>query len=347
MPDTDDHHPAVNNSAFRGFPSYAELRSRTDAPAGSAWGVFGSDDELGTLNHLTPERVRAAAGLVRTGEVITLDHPLDAFTPPLVPTRKPVRHTLFANNPCHRDEYLDSFYTQSSSQLDGFRHIGHPEAGFYNGADPARFVEGEPFLGINRFTEHGIVGRGVLIDVDRYLKDRGSPIDHAAGEAIPITAVAEATRAQGTELRVGDILMIRTGWAHYHLHQRSLEERRSAGPIRASGLEAGHDTVEWLWDNRFSVVATDNFAVEAWPAPPTSPFVTDSERRGDIARDGHTGLMHRVLIPLLGMVLGELWDLDALATRCAADGRWDCMVVCAPLHLTGGAGSPSNTVAIR
>ncbi|XVQ07407.1 cyclase family protein [Spirillospora sp. CA-255316] len=349
MPDTpDDHHEAQGGTAVRRFPTYAELRRRTDAPAGSAWGVFGSDDELGTLNHLTPERVRAAAGLVRTGEVIALDHPLDAFTPPLVPTRRPVQHTLFANNPHHRDEYLDSFYTQSGSQIDGFRHIGHPEAGFYNGADPARFTEGEPFLGINRFTQHGIVGRGVLIDVDRHLRARGTPIDHAAAEAIPITAVADAARAQNTELRPGDILMIRTGWAHYHLRELTPDEqRRDTDPIRASGLKADHDTVEWLWDHHFSVVATDNFAVEAWPASPDSPFVTDAERRGDIARTGHTGLMHRVLIPLLGMVLGELWALDGLAARCAEDHRWDCMVVASPLHLTGGAGSPSNAVAIR
>jgi hypothetical protein len=57
--------------------------------------------------------------------------------------------------------------------------------------------------------------------------------------------------------------------------------------------------------------------------------------------------MHRVLIPLLGMALGELWALDELADRGAVDGRWDCMVVAKPLNLTGGAGSPLNAVAIR
>ncbi len=95
------------------------------------------------------------------------------------------------------------------------------------------------------------------------------------------------------------------------------------------------------------MVATDNFAVEAWPAAPDSPFVTDAERSGAVPRSGHTGLLHRVLIPLLGMVLGELWELDTLAAVCAADGRWDSLVVATPLNLTGGAGSPSNAVAIR
>ncbi|MQA10047.1 MAG: cyclase family protein [Pseudonocardiaceae bacterium] len=330
------------------FPSYAELRNRRDAPPGSAWGVFGADDELGTLNHLTPERVRAATGLVRNGEAVNLDLPLDALTPALIPTRKPVRHNMFGTNPYQRDEYLDGFYTQSSSQLDGLRHIGNPDAGFYNGADPERFVEGEPFLGINRFADHGIVGRGVLVDVDRYLRGRGTPIDHDTGQPIPVSVVAGAAREQKVELRAGDILMIRIGWLTHHLYELGPREReRNIDPLRCPGLEQSHDMVEWLWDNQFSMVAMDNFAVEAWPPPEDSPFVSDAERSGVLSRSGHTGLMHRVLIPLLGMVLGELWALDELAGRCAADGRWDCMLVAKPLNLTGGVGSPANAVAIR
>lgn len=329
-------------------PTYAQLCSRTDAPAGSAWGVFGPDDELGTLNHLTAERVRAAAGCVRTGQAINLDLPLDAFDPPLIPTRKSLQHHLFASNPHHRDEYLDSLYTQNTTQIDGFRHIGHPDAGFYNGADPSRFVEGEPFLGINRFAERGIVGRGVLIDVDRYLQSIGESIDHTAGQAIPITVVAEAAHHQQVELRPGDILMIRTGWLHHHLIELTPEQRRlNTSPLRCSGLKAERATVEWLWDHQFSLVATDNVAVEAWPADPDSPFVTESERTGDAERTSHTGLMHRVLIPLLGFVLGELWSLDSLAESCAADGRWDCLLVASPMNLTGGAGSLANATAIR
>jgi kynurenine formamidase len=334
--------------AIDDFPRYADLRERRDAPAGSAWGVFGADDELGTLNHLTAQQVLAGAAAVRTGEVVNLNLPLNAFHPALIPTRKPLRHHMFATNPHQRDEYLDSLYTQASSQLDGLRHIGHPDAGFYNGADPDRFVAEDPFLGVNRFAEHGIAGRGVLIDVERHLRGRGEPIDHDSGQAIPIAAVAAAAEEQGVDLRAGDILMIRTGWVHHHLHEIGPQQReRNTNPIRCPGLEPSHETVEWLWDHRFALVAMDNFAVEAWPARPDSPFVTEAERRGEIPTTGHTGLMHRVLIPLLGMVLGELWALDELARRCAADRRWDCMVVASPLNLVGGAGSPANAVAIR
>lgn len=331
-----------------GFPTYDDLCERRDGPAGTAWGVFGPDDELGTLNHLTPQRVLRAVAAVRTGEVVNLDLPLDAFDPPLIPTRKPLRHEMFAANAHHRDEYLDSFYLQSSSQLDGLRHIGHPDLGFYNGADPQRFTPGDPFLGVNRFAEHGVAGRGVLVDVDRYLRERGEAIDHDSGQPIPVSAVEAAAAAQRAELRAGDILMIRTGWARHHLHEIGPSEREhNTRPMRCPGLEPSRDTVAWLWDHRFAVVAADNVAVEAWPARPESPFATEAERRGDIPATPHTGLIHRVLIPLLGMVLGELWALDDLAERCAADGRWDCLVVASPLNLVGGAGSPANAVAIR
>ena len=59
------------------------------------------------------------------------------------------------------------------------------------------------------------------------------------------------------------------------------------------------------------------------------------------------GFLHIQLIAHLGMALGELWDLDALAEDCAADGVYECMVMSAPLNLRGGVGSPPNALAIK
>jgi kynurenine formamidase len=332
-----------------GLPTYDELKRRTDAPPGSAWGLFGDGDEIGTLNLLTPERVAAATAAVRTGQVVNLDLPLDAFDPPLISSRHAVEHHLFANNPYHRDDWVDSFYLQSGSQLDGLRHIGHPDHGFYGGADPERFREREPYLGINRYAEHGIVGRGVLLDVDRYLRARGTPIDQASSQGIDADVLDATAREQGVDLRPGDIVMVRLGWIHYYVDE--LDDAGRAAllepPLRTPGLAPTEAVVRWLWDNGVAVVAADNFALEAWPASPDSPFVTERERAGDEPTTSHTGLMHRILIPLLGMVIGELWALDELADACAADGVWDCMVVAKPLNLVGGAGSPANAVAIR
>ena len=46
-------------------------------PAGSTWGDFGPDDQLGRLNLVTPQRVRAAVAEVQEGRTFCLSLPLD------------------------------------------------------------------------------------------------------------------------------------------------------------------------------------------------------------------------------------------------------------------------------
>jgi kynurenine formamidase len=86
--------------------------------------------------------------------------------------------------------------------------------------------------------------------------------------------------------------------------------------------------------------------LECWPAAPDSPFFTRAER-DDGARDPHSGIMHRALLGLLGMPIGELWNLDALAAACAGDRRWSFLLTVAPLTVVGGVGSPANAIAMR
>ena len=75
-------------------------------------------------------------------------------------------------------------------------------------------------------------------------------------------------------------------------------------------------------------MAADNPALEASPIDP-------DER------------LHTKLLNHLGVPIGELWWLDALAAACASDGRYDFLLVSAPLGVPGGVGSPANAVAIR
>ena len=112
------------------LPSYAELPVKAGAPEGSAWGLFGGDDQLGCLNLLTPDRVVAAAKLVRKGAVFPLNLRIDEPNPPLF-GRGSVKHTLIdLGGGVARDDYLDNFYPQASSQWDGLRHIRHPRDGW-------------------------------------------------------------------------------------------------------------------------------------------------------------------------------------------------------------------------
>lgn len=329
------------------LPSYRQLLERRDGPPGSSWGLFGSGDQLGTLNLLRLGDLREAAAEVRAGQAYSLDLRHDAIAPSLAPTRQPLVHTIFQRTPFHRDEWVDRFYPQYGSQVDGLRHIAHPDYGFYNGNDPAAFRPGTDDLSIHHMAGLPIAGRGVLIDVARYLEAAGTLLDHRAGEPVPIDVVEAALRHQGTTVIPGDLLLIRFGWLDYYRHRASPGWRENLSrDQRHTGLAQSHDAVEWLWDHRISLVAADNFALEAWPAPPDSPFLSAAERKGATG-DPHRGIMHRSLIGLLGMPIGELWDLDALAAACAADTRWTFLLTIALLPLAGGVGAPANATALR
>jgi hypothetical protein len=59
------------------YPTFESLRVGQDGPHGNAWGLWGSEDQLGTLNHLTAERVRVAAQEeIRIGERVSLKYVL-------------------------------------------------------------------------------------------------------------------------------------------------------------------------------------------------------------------------------------------------------------------------------
>jgi kynurenine formamidase len=298
------------------------------------------------LNFLTADAVRAAAALVRRGRVFNLDHRLDAFAPPVAPHRHAPSHTIFSNSPHHRDDRIDGLYLQGSTQVDSLRHFRHPDHGFYNGAPDDQIVVGSPRIGINRYAERGIVGRGVLIDIDRHLAKQGRTLDHASGEAFPARLLDEVAAAQGVDFQRGDILLMRTGWLTYYFERLGAEGRASVPrALQCPGLDQAHETADWLWDHGISVAASDNVGLEAIPSRRDSPFVSAKDRAAG-TDPIHAGLMHPTLIALLGLCIGELWDLDALATDAAATGCYESMVVCKPLNLTGGVGSPANATAI-
>src|SRR5690242_19621644 len=157
-----------------GLPSFAELPIRSGAPPRSAWGVFGDDDQVGTINFLTPERVVAAAALVKTGRHFPMNWSLLLPSPPLF-GRQPLKHRL-GHWPDRMvvDDVLHNFYPQVSSQWDSLRHAGHVTYGLYNGVpiEKAAQREGGP-LGIDNWARRGIAGRGVLLDVYRHMAKTG------------------------------------------------------------------------------------------------------------------------------------------------------------------------------
>lgn len=330
-----------------GLPSFDELGSDGQHPAGTSWGVFPPGDQLGTLNFLGPESVLGAAGLVRRGQVFSLDYAVNAFEPFWSGTRDAVRHTHFGNNDFHHDDHLDGFFLQSTSQIDGLRHFGDPVHGFYGGATPQHLDTDPDTLGIHHWADAGIVGRGVLLDVARWLAAQGRPLDVGSQYGITASDLDSTAAYEGVVFGRGDIVVIRTGWAAQYLALTGTDRSEFDAHFRSPGLAQKIDTVRWVWDHRIALLAADNVGVERFPVPfGESDYFDPTEARATRGLD-HRGMLHRPLISGLGLALGELWALEDLAEDCADDGVYEFLLTCKPLNVHGAAGSPANAIAIK
>jgi kynurenine formamidase len=318
---------------FDKIPKYSELPIKPGAPAHSNWGVFGDDDEIGCFNFLTPAGIVEAAKLVREGKVFRLDNKVGYASPPIggrAPARQTVKsyeeHGLLAF-----DDILDNYNTQEGSQWDGLRHVGFTwEKAFYNGVT-AEEVKTTSKIGIHNWKDK-ILGRGLLIDVYRYCTENGRKINPLEAEKYSLDELKGALKAQGSELKPGTILLIRTGWmqAYYKASQEVRDSLASLTNAKGCGLDGGLPMAEWLWDNHVAALGSDAFAAEAFP------FDFNSKES-----------LHMLALPLLGLSLGEQFNLEDLAADCARDGRYEFMVVSVPLHVVGGFASPPNAVAIK
>ncbi|MFJ6079320.1 cyclase family protein [Pseudarthrobacter sp. NPDC092419] len=319
------------------YPNFAELLQRKGDLTGTSWGLF-PESGRGTPSFISKKAVLEAKDCIRTGTVFGLDYPADAFDPGMSLKRRAPRHTIYSSHPAHRDDYLDGYYLQGSTQIDGLRHRRADDVGFYNGTPDDRIIEGTPDLGVQEWAENPIAGRAILIDLDGYRNSLGEPIDHAAGEALGLDLIRTAMAAQSLRTRPGDILMLHTGWCEWFLALAAGEKQRIRERRKASGVAQSREFVAWAWDSQFAVVAADNFAVECLPVVSGSPF--------QLPAPNDHGMMHQQLLAKLGMPLGELWKLGPLARHMRGNGRWDAFISIKPLNITGGTGSPANATAI-
>jgi hypothetical protein len=139
------------------LPDYDAL-PQTEGGARSGWKLFGEDDSLGLMNLQTPERVLAAAKLVRKGAVFSLNAPLDYPSPPLYGRGAVRRTNLSARGGRGFDDVLDNFYPQAASQWDSLGHVGFKDDTFYNGVNWEDVDSGRRNT-IEHWARKGIAGR--------------------------------------------------------------------------------------------------------------------------------------------------------------------------------------------
>ncbi len=316
------------------LPSFDELPLKSGYPPHSAWGLFGDEDQVGTLNLLTPERVAAASRLVRDGQVFALNWELELPDPPLF-NRPALNHTIKRRRQNVFDDIYDNFNTQSSSQWDGLTHYGHREYGFYNGVSEDQITGAAGTRnGIEHWARRGIAGRGVLIDFKRFVSAQGIAFNPGERYAISAEQLQAAADWQGLRFQTGDILLLRTGWIEWYDGLNGEQRRQIAQPgaLQIAGLDQSEDSLRFLWDNHFAAIGSDNPDFEAYPP----------------LKDGQPGeMMHSTIIGLWGMPIGEMFKLDALAAACATDRRYEFFFTSAPLNKLGGVASPPNALAIK
>lgn len=308
-----------------------------------AWGLWGDEDARGALNLITPDAVRRAAAEIVRGHSFPLDLPLDEPSPPLF-GRAALQHRVqgqpgFGGVETFRDDVLDGLNTQSSSQWDGFRHVSGVGLGHYNGMQDDRH-------GMDRWASTGIATRGVLADIGRWRESVGRPLHLGEPDVIEAEDILECLDAQGSVVEPGDILLIRSGWpAWWRSLERSERDRLVTGAFPYPGLRPEASSAEVLWNLHVAAVASDLPALEAGPPGVflddfDAPVAGESER-------AERYILHVRLLVMLGIPIGELFDLESIAAASAEDGRYSFLLASSPINLRGATGSPPHAVALR
>ncbi|MGW7497103.1 cyclase family protein [Streptomyces luteogriseus] len=307
------------------------------AKAYSNWGRWGEADVLGTLNFLDEAKRREGAALVRRGVSFSLSQRFDMDGPQKGWRRRtnPV-HTMldtgadaalgnqgFPHGIGGADDVI-AMPLQCSTQWDGLGHIfDHGKA--WNGRDAEKVVTsaGDLVTGIEHMAPY-VAGRGLLLDVARVIGDDGTP-ELPDGFAITTEHLTATAEAHGVRVGRGDIVLVRTG--------RLARARRDGWGDYAGGPAPGlsFTTAGWLHGSEITGIATDTWGFEVRP----NEF------------EGAFQPLHQVVIPNMGLLIGEMWDLDALAEDCAADGVYEFWLTAAPLPITGAVGSPVNPIAVK
>ena len=339
-------------------------------PDGSNWGDFGPDDQLGRLNLLTPERVRAGAREIREGIRFCLSLPLDRpggnvlspsrFPPVLRPTlrngRPRMNYRVADDNPDATDLICDDaalLHTQYSTHWDAFSHTGFmfdadgdgvPEARYYNG-----FRAGVDIVGPADPAEAGATGvfEAKSTSFAKALGIEGMAATGAQGRGVMIDlnrdgdegravighdALMRVIERDAVEIETGDMVCIHTGYADLLLRNCGRVDRELAHNRCAVLNGRDRRLLQWITDSGLSVLIADNFAVESFPAV---------EHVGCCA----AAPLHEHCLFKLGVHLGELWHLTPLAHWLREAGRHRFMLTAPPLRLPGATGSPVTPVA--
>ncbi|MEE2791960.1 MAG: cyclase family protein [Acidobacteriota bacterium] len=275
----------------------------------SNWGRWGADDQLGTVNLITPTKRREALALATTGEVVSLSLPISVVLPPDDPDSTAAFTSLRVSNiPSGflMERQQVAFHGSTVSHLDALCHAHH-EGKIYNGLalDEVFNENGCSQMGISGLAG-GIVTRGVLLDIPR-LKGLDAL---ATGTHVYPEDIEAWERRTGVTISAGDAIFLRTG--------RWKNNNRSGYDITVA---------PWLKQRDVALVGSDGTQDVGQIPGTVLPF-------------------HKLVLVALGANIFDNMDLEALSETAARLNRWEFLLVAAPIPNPGGTGSPLNPLAI-
>jgi kynurenine formamidase len=280
---------------------------------------WGTDDQRGAANRLTPAKVLEAKALVTTGRVYQLGRVYEAGMP-MYGTRHyslriPQPFDMGSGNEAvYLDEVVSGELGQIGTQFDGLGHLGIGDL-HYNGNRRSEFATAEGLIRLGIEHVGPIVTRGVLLDVAGY-----KGVDRLDAQYVITAAdVGGALARQGVGIHEGDVVLIHTGWgALWMVDNERFGASEPGIDVEAAEMLAGAGVV---------VVGADTWGVEIMPNPDP-----------DLAAP-----VHQLLLDRHGIYLHENLATEDLAR----DGVYEFMYVFTPLLLKGATGSPGGPIAIR
>ncbi len=285
----------------------------------SNWNRWGKNDQIGTVNLITPAKRKQAAALVSEGVAVSLAHNTDSQKAP--DNNSPFHQKMLATgtHPTGQfvvDDYEVAYHGLAHTHMDALCHMSW-NGKMYNGISQTAVTdEGATQLAITGF-KNGIFTRGILMDIPRL---RGLPYLEPGAAIYPEDLEAWEKKA-GVKVGSGDVVFIRTGrWA-----------RRAAkgpwNPAQIAGLYA--TCAKWLKDRDVAMVGSDA-ATDVMPS----------------GVEGVVQPMHQLLLVAMGTAIFDNCDLEELGDAAAKRNRWVFLLTASPMAVTNGTGSPLNPIAI-
>jgi kynurenine formamidase len=297
------------------------------------WDRWRPDDGLGALNLVDEGKRLEASAAIRTGTAISLGFELQPdlpqppgsgrLNPQHLMTELPSDAVPGSEDSVFADDML-MMAVHAATHWDALSHCFH--GGLMYGGISATEVTANGGAARNDIVPvaRRMVTRGVLADVARH---RGVEV-LPPGEGIGADELRDVLDAQGVEVRPGDALLVRTGLLGATKVSGAWTEFAQCGPNLPNTPGVAVDALPLLHELGVCAIACDNWAVEQLTGgAPLFP-------------------VHELALVYMGMILGENFELDALAEACAAAGRHEFFFAGAPLPIRGGVGGPVNPIAV-